>query len=100
MSVGYQPPKFQSFDEKGNPKQHVAYFIETCNNVSTDGDLLVKQFVHSLQTNVFDWYVDLAFECIDSWDQIEREFLNRFYSTRRIVSMMELTNTRIIVSVP
>ena len=25
---------------------------------------------------------------------MEREFLNRFYSTRRIVSMMELTNTK------
>ena len=44
--------------------------------------------------NAFDWYIDLALECIDSWDQIEREFLNRFYSTRRIVSMMELTNTK------
>ncbi|KAI5340154.1 hypothetical protein L3X38_019428 [Prunus dulcis] len=28
------------------------------------------------------------------WDQMEREFLNRFYSTRRTVSMMELTNTK------
>ena len=42
MTVGYQPPKFQSFDGKGNPKQHVTYFVETCNNASTDGDLLVK----------------------------------------------------------
>ncbi|KAK4389722.1 hypothetical protein Sango_2309200 [Sesamum angolense] len=32
MSMGYQPPKFQQFDGKGNLKQHVAYFIETCNN--------------------------------------------------------------------
>jgi len=45
MSYGYQPPKFNQFDGKGNPKQHVAYFIETCNNADTSGDLLVKQFV-------------------------------------------------------
>ncbi|KAL6313583.1 hypothetical protein AAG906_006951 [Vitis piasezkii] len=82
MPMGYQPPKFQSFDGKGNPKQHVAHFVETCNNAGTDGDLLVKQFVH------------LTLECIDSWDQMEREFLNRFYSTRQTVSMMELTNTK------
>ena len=94
MPMGYQPPKFQSFDEKENPKQHVTHFVETCNNAGTNGDLLVKQFVHSLQMNAFDWYIDLALECIDSWDQIEREFLNRFYNTRRIVSMMELTNTK------
>uniref|UniRef100_A0A2N9F042 Integrase catalytic domain-containing protein n=1 Tax=Fagus sylvatica TaxID=28930 RepID=A0A2N9F042_FAGSY len=91
---GYQPPKFQQFDGKRNPKQHVAHFVETCNNASTDGDLLTKQFVCSLQGNAFDWYTDLEPESIDNWEQMEREFLNRFYNTRRTVSMMELTNMK------
>ncbi|KAM2167828.1 hypothetical protein ACFX1Q_037336 [Malus domestica] len=60
MPSGYQPPKFMQFDGKGNPKQHVAHFVKTCNN----------------------------------WEQLEREFLNRFYSTRRTVSMLELTSTK------
>ena len=94
MPVGYQPPKFQQFDGKGNPKQHVAHFVETCNNASTDGDLLTKQFVRSFQGNAFDWYTDLEPESIDNWEQMEREFLNRFYNTRCTVSMMELTNTK------
>ena len=34
---------------------------------------LLKQFVHSLRGNAFDWYIDLAPECIDSWDQMECE---------------------------
>jgi len=42
MPYGYQPPKFNQFDGRGNPKQHVAHFIETCNNAGTGGDLLVK----------------------------------------------------------
>ena len=66
MSMGYQPPKFQSFDGKENPKQYVAHLVETCNNASIYGDLLVKQFVRSLRGNAFDWYIDLAHECIDS----------------------------------
>jgi len=45
MPYGYQPPKFNQFDGRGNPKQHVAHFIETCNNAGTGGNLLVKQFV-------------------------------------------------------
>ncbi|KAL0287677.1 UNVERIFIED_CONTAM: hypothetical protein Scaly_2757200 [Sesamum calycinum] len=53
MPMGYQPPKFQQFDGKGNPKQHVAHFIETCNNAGTYGDHLVKQFVRSLKGNAF-----------------------------------------------
>ena len=40
MPCSYQPQKFQQFDGKGNPKQHVAHFIETCNNSGTDGDLM------------------------------------------------------------
>ncbi|KAL0292485.1 UNVERIFIED_CONTAM: hypothetical protein Sradi_6987400 [Sesamum radiatum] len=38
--------------------------------------------------------MDLEPESINSWDEMEREFLNRFYSTRRTVSMIDLTNAR------
>ncbi|KAM0988310.1 hypothetical protein ACFX13_012507 [Malus domestica] len=94
MPMGYQPPKFMQFDGKGNPKQHVAHFIETCNNAGTEGDYLAKQFVRSLKGNAFEWYTNLEPESINSWEQLEREFLNRFYSTRRTVSMLELTSTK------
>ncbi|KAI3456993.1 hypothetical protein Pfo_013656 [Paulownia fortunei] len=65
MTVGYQPLKFQQFNGKGNSKQH--------------------QYVHSLIENAFDWYTNLEANSIDSWEQLEQEFLNRFYSTRYIV---------------
>ncbi|KAK2966171.1 hypothetical protein RJ640_026822 [Escallonia rubra] len=94
MPVGYQPPKFQQFDGKGNPKQHIAHFVETCNNAGTKRELLVKQFVRSLKGNAFDCYTDIEPESIDCWEAIEHEFLNWFYITCRSVSMMELTNTR------
>ncbi|KAL0293870.1 UNVERIFIED_CONTAM: hypothetical protein Sradi_6915800 [Sesamum radiatum] len=93
MPVGYQPQKFQQFDGKGNPKQHVAHFIETCNNAGTYGDHFVKQFVRSIKGNAFNWYTNLEASSIDSWGQLEQEFLNCFYSTRRTVSMIELTNS-------
>ncbi|KAK4386127.1 hypothetical protein Sango_2483300 [Sesamum angolense] len=85
MPMGYQPPKFQQFDGKGNPKQHVAHFVETCNNAGTYGDHLVKQFVRSLKCNAFDWYTNLEAGSIDGWEQLEQEFLNCFYSTRRML---------------
>ncbi|KAK4391505.1 hypothetical protein Sango_1928300 [Sesamum angolense] len=77
MPIGYQPPKFQQFDGKGNPKQHVAHFVETCNNAGTYGDHLVKQFVRSLKGNAFDWYTDLEAGSINEWEHLEQEFLNR-----------------------
>ena len=66
MPSNYRPPKFQQFDGKGNPRQHVIHFVETCNNVGTDGDLLVKQFFRSLKGNAFDWYTNLKAGSIDS----------------------------------
>ncbi|KAM1018319.1 hypothetical protein FF1_039804 [Malus domestica] len=54
MTRGCQPSKFMQFDRKRNPKQHIAHFIETCNNVGTKEDYLVMQFVRSLKGNTFD----------------------------------------------
>ena len=94
MPVEYQPPKFQQLNGVGNPRQHIAHLVETCNDAGTHDDYMVKQFVRSLKNNAFDWYTDLEAGSIDSWGQLEQEFLNRFYSTRRTVSMVELTNAR------
>ncbi|KAM1798587.1 hypothetical protein ACFX12_032641 [Malus domestica] len=50
--------------------------------------------MRSLKGNAFEWYTDLEPESINSWEQLERKFLNRFYSIRRTVSMLELTSTK------
>ena len=42
MPTSYQPSKFQQFDGKGNPRQHIIHFVETCNNAGTYDDLMVK----------------------------------------------------------
>ncbi|KAK2983031.1 hypothetical protein RJ640_024686 [Escallonia rubra] len=54
-----------------------------------------REAVHPIsQRNAFDWYTDLEPDSIDYWEEMECEFQNSFYSTRRSVSMMELTNTK------
>ena len=63
---GYQPPKFLQFNGKGNPKQHVVHFVETCENAGTQGGLFVQWFVRSLKGNAFDWYTNLEPKSIDS----------------------------------
>ena len=94
MSEGYQPPKFQQFDGKANPRQHVEHFIKTCNVDGTYGNYIVKEFVRSLRENAFDWYKDLEPNSIDSWERLDQDFLNCFYRTRHVVNMMELTKDR------
>ncbi|KAA0067534.1 ty3-gypsy retrotransposon protein [Cucumis melo var. makuwa] len=94
MSLGYQPLKFQQFDGRGNSKQHITHFVETCENAGSSGDQLVKQLIQSLKGNAFEWYTDLEPEVINMWEQLEKEFLNHLYSTICTVNMMKLTNTR------
>ncbi|KAL0345733.1 UNVERIFIED_CONTAM: hypothetical protein Sradi_4404600 [Sesamum radiatum] len=74
MPKNYQPPKFQQFNGNGDPRQHIAYFVETCNNAGTDGDLLAKQFVLSLKDATFDWYINLEANSINSWDDLQKKF--------------------------
>ncbi|KAA0032349.1 ty3-gypsy retrotransposon protein [Cucumis melo var. makuwa] len=45
MPLGYQRLKFQQFDGKGNPKQHIAHFVKTCENAGSKEDQLVRQFI-------------------------------------------------------
>ncbi|KAL0293719.1 UNVERIFIED_CONTAM: hypothetical protein Sradi_6922000 [Sesamum radiatum] len=92
MPKTYQPPKFQQFNGHGDPRQHIANFVETCNNAGTDRDLLVKQFELSLKGTTFHCYIDLEANSVDSWDDLQNKFFNCFYSARRTVSMIELAN--------
>jgi len=50
--------------------------------------------IKQLKGIALDWYTDLESESIDSWEQIEQEFLNRFYSMQCTISMTELTNIK------
>ena len=84
---------YKNFMARGT-EEHIAHFVESCSNDGTHGNLLAKKFVHSLKANSFDWYIDLEHESINSWEQLENEFLNHFNSTHKTVRMIELTGTK------
>ncbi|KAG9446452.1 hypothetical protein H6P81_012580 [Aristolochia fimbriata] len=68
MPTSYHPPKFQQFSGDGNPKQHVAHFMRPAT---------MQELTE-----------------ISSWEQLESEFLSRFYNTKRTVTLVELTNLK------
>ena len=54
-----------------------------------------RKFVRrSLKGNAFELYTEPEPKVIDCWEQLENEFLNRFYSIKRTVSMVKLTNMK------
>jgi len=44
----------------------VAYLNKTYNNADRDNDLMVKQFIRTLNGIAFDYYAELESEFIDS----------------------------------
>lgn len=90
MYDGYQPSIIQQFDGIGNLKEHIVHSIETYNDVGMYDDFLIKQFI-SLKEQAFDQYTNLKQGLIYSQDHLDYEFLDYFYSTTRLVSMIELT---------
>ena len=71
--------RFLQFYGNGNPKQHIAHFVETCKNAGTQGNLLVKQFIRSLKGNAFDWYTDIEHKLINSWELLGSKDLGFMY---------------------
>ncbi|KAL0447765.1 UNVERIFIED_CONTAM: hypothetical protein Slati_1904400 [Sesamum latifolium] len=68
MPAGCQPPKFQQFDGEDNPKQHVAHFIETCNDAGTYGDHLHRRTISMIElTNSHQWEEESVVDYIDRW---------------------------------
>ncbi|TYJ98562.1 ty3-gypsy retrotransposon protein [Cucumis melo var. makuwa] len=89
MPLGYQPQKFQQFDGKGNPKQHIAHFVETCKNAGSRGDQLVRQFVRSLKGNAFEWYTDLEPEACRQHDGVNKYKTAEGRASHRLYKPME-----------
>ncbi|KAA0035782.1 ty3-gypsy retrotransposon protein [Cucumis melo var. makuwa] len=73
--------KVQQFDGKGNPKQQIGHFVETCENARSRGDQLVKQFVRSFKGNSFEWRVVSMMELMNTKQRKEEpviDYLNRW----------------------
>ncbi|KAL0302097.1 UNVERIFIED_CONTAM: hypothetical protein Sangu_2501300 [Sesamum angustifolium] len=82
MPMGYQPPKFQQFDGKGNPKQHVAHFVETCNNA---GNLCTRRTVSMVElTNSRQWKEDPVIDYINRWRNLSLNYKDRLSETSAI----------------
>ncbi|WJZ97157.1 hypothetical protein VitviT2T_015785 [Vitis vinifera] len=89
----YQQPQFSHFDGTGSPTEHIAHFLSQCGDTAQSGPFLMRQFVQTLRKAAFTWYSKLPPRKIENWDQMERAFLQRFYSTQKSVGITKLTQT-------
>ena len=90
---GYQRPKFDKFDGiNSSPQEHLAHFYSACGETTSNNALLIRQFVQSLKGTTFMCYTQLPPESIMSWDDLQREFLAQFVSTKAQVTIVDIAN--------
>ncbi|OMO61386.1 Ubiquitin-conjugating enzyme, E2 [Corchorus capsularis] len=87
----YTSPKFKLFDRKtGDAREHVMKFVETLGVPGLDDDLKLKEFSKSLTEKAYTWYVNLVPGSIESWNQMCRQFGEKFFPTQEKVTLINL----------
>ncbi|MQL77236.1 hypothetical protein Taro_009647, partial [Colocasia esculenta] len=89
-----KPPKFDKFNGRGSPKEHIAYYINVMGDLASDESYLLKFFSSSLTGLAFEWYSSLSAGSISDWADMQKKFRERFYIAEREVTVAELYATR------
>ncbi|MQL84504.1 hypothetical protein Taro_017013 [Colocasia esculenta] len=87
-------PKFDKFNGRGSPKEHIAYYINVMGDLAADESYLLKFFGSSLTGLAFEWYSSLPAGSISDWTDMQKKFRERFYIAEREVTVAELYATR------
>lgn len=58
MPVGYNPPKFEIFNETGDPYAHLMGYCDKLVGVGRNEKLRMKLFMRSLTREVLTWYTN------------------------------------------
>ncbi|CAN6552358.1 unnamed protein product [Malus baccata var. baccata] len=72
-----------------DPNKHLKEFEVVCSSmtpITVDGSILkMKAFPFSLMDKAKDWLYELAPGTVTSWESMKRAFLEKFFSTSRII---------------
>ena len=69
---------------------HLKHFLDVCNTINPTGvsksDKRLKLFGYSLTGKARDWLDALPSGSIETWDQLKREFLDRYFPTAKYLA--------------
>lgn len=87
----YQQKKLSHFDGTGSPTEHIAHFLSQCGDTAQSGPLLmIRPNSSKTSLGIASSHPEKSRIGIN---QMERAFLQRFYSTQKSVGITELTQT-------
>ncbi|CAN6725538.1 unnamed protein product [Malus baccata var. baccata] len=87
-SLLHHIPKFHGMSME-DPNKHLKEFEVVCSSmthVNVDGSILkMNAFPFSLLEKAKEWLYELALGTITSWESMKRAFLEKFFSTSRVI---------------
>jgi len=86
----FKPPTLHTYDFKSSPNRHIYYFGSQTGNVIDHDAIMARLFIGTLKGVAFDWFRSLPQGSINSWIDLEIQFLSRFYEDDIEVTMDKL----------
>ncbi|XP_070022179.1 uncharacterized protein [Nicotiana sylvestris] len=78
LPKGYKPPKFEMFDETGDPKVHLRTYYDKLVGVGKDEIIRMKLFMRSLTGDALSWYINENPKKWVNWVSMVSNFKDRF----------------------
>ncbi|XP_070017099.1 uncharacterized protein [Nicotiana sylvestris] len=68
LPEGYKPPKFEMFDDTGDPRVHLRMYCDKLVGVGRDEKIHMKLFMRSLKGDALSWYISQDSKKWTSWN--------------------------------
>jgi hypothetical protein len=94
--LDWHTPDFVKFNGEDNRTtwEHVSQYLAQLGEVGSVDALKVRLFYLSLAGTAFSWFSSLSPNSIDSWEQLECQFYDHFYSLKNEFKLSDLTSVR------
>jgi hypothetical protein len=93
---GWCVPDFIKFSGEDNRTtwEHISQHIAQLGEASALESFKVRLFSLSLMSTAFAWFLSLAPNSIDSWNQLEQKFPDHFFSGDYQLKLTDLTSVK------
>lgn len=78
MLIGYKPPKFDTFNGKGDPYTHLMSYCHKLIGVGRDENIRIKLFIRSLSGEYLTSYTQQDPRKWLRWSDMAQDFMDRF----------------------
>ena len=91
----FEPPKFEKYKGKGDPRDHVKEFFISCQEVAYSDNYLIRLFPRSLGGQALEWFLNLPKGSLTTFADLSERFVKHFsYNVEHELTMMDLCNAK------